>query len=160
MATSLVLELNFGALYDAKIAAALTHFATSTRGKPCATQMARRARGAEKTAVVLKILRTPGSRKSRHLLRISLGGITSLGMPRAVNPSDNPAAKAIRPPTSRPPVIRTFSGVVISVLWKRLRVRNAGSETCAPLSRAIARQALQTSDASLDAQRLQNDRGF
>src|SRR5260370_30002055 len=102
MATSLVLELTFAALYDAKIAAALTHFATSTRGKPCATQMARRARGAGKTAVVLKILRTPGSRKSRHLLRISFGGIPSPGMPRAVDPSDHRAAQGLRPPHSPP----------------------------------------------------------
>src|SRR5258708_6770072 len=40
-------------------------------------------------------------------------------MPRAVNPSDNPAAKAVSPPTSRPPVIRTFSGVAICISWFR-----------------------------------------
>src|SRR5216684_1808336 len=111
MATSLVWELRFAALYEAKIASALIHLATSTRGKPCATQIARRATGAAKTAVVLKIFSTLASRRSRHLLKISLGEITSLGILRAVNPSDSPSAKAVRPPTSCPAGLELFLGL-------------------------------------------------
>src|SRR6266581_3774605 len=128
MATSLVWELRFAALYEAKIASALIHLATSTRGKPCATQIARRARGAAKTAVVLRIFSTLASRRSRHRLKISLGEITSLGILRAVNPSDNPSAKAVRPPTSCPAVIRTFSGLVISIIRPGKVLITAGHE--------------------------------
>src|SRR5258708_32697564 len=80
-------------------------------------QMARRAIGAAKTALVLRILRTLGSHNSRHRERIAEGGMTSDGIPSAVKPWARPSAKLATPPTSWPPVIRTFSGVGIYISW-------------------------------------------